>query len=92
MRNELQRHKRSDKVKWVLTGIMFFLVFVMIAGLALQVFGTGKTKPSEWFKKQDSEQTEQLPAEGGENGTARTRVKAMAAMLSADENGSENGI
>ncbi len=63
MRNELQWHKRSDKVKWVLTGIMFFLAFVMIAGLALQVFGTGKTKPSEWFKKQDSEQTEQLPVE-----------------------------
>ncbi len=85
MRNELQRHKRSDKVKWVLTGIMFFLAFVMIAGLILQVFGTGKAKPSEWFKKQDSEQTEQLPAEGGKNATAHARVKAMAATLSTDE-------
>lgn len=84
MRNELQRHKRSDKVKWVFMGILLFLAFVMIAGLALQVFGTGKTKPSEWFKKQDSEQTEQLPAEGGENGTAQTRVKAMAATFSAE--------
>lgn len=82
MRNELQRHKRSDKVKWVLTGIMFLLAFVMIAGLILQVFGTGKAKPSEWFKKSDSEQTEQLPAEGGENATAHTRVKAMAATRS----------
>lgn len=90
MRNELQRHKRSDKVKWVLTGIMFFLAFIMIAGLILQVFGTGKTKPSEWFKKQDSEQTEQLPAEGGENGTARTRVKAMATTFEeADTNDNE---
>ena len=88
MRNELQRHKRSDKVKWVLTGIMFFLAFVMIAGLFLQVFGTGKTKPSEWFKKQDTEQTEQLPAEGGESGTARTRVKAMAATLSTESENS----
>lgn len=78
MRKELQRHKRSDKVKWVLTGIMFFLAFIMIAGLILQVFGTGKAKPSEWFKKSDSEQTEQLPAEGVENETAYTRVRAMA--------------
>ena len=88
MRNELQRHKRSDKVKWVLTGIMFFLAFVMIAGLILQVFGTGKAKPSEWFKKQDSEQTEQLPAEGGENATAHTRVRAMAATIN---NNIDNG-
>ncbi len=92
MRNELQRHKRSDKVKWVLTGIMFFLAFIMIAGLILQVFGTGKTKPSEWFKKQDSEQTEQPPAEGGKNGTARTRVKAMAATFAAESNKNEDGI
>lgn len=92
MRNELQRHKRSDKVKWVLTGIMFFLAFVMITGLLLQVFGTGKAKPSEWFKKQDSEQTEQLPAEGGENSTAHTRVKAMAATLSAESDMGENGV
>lgn len=84
MRNELQRHKRSDKVKWVLTGIMFFLAFIMIAGLILQVFGTGKVKPSEWFKKSDSEQTEQLSDEGGENATAHTRVKSMAATLSAE--------
>lgn len=91
MRNELQRHKRSDKVKWVLTGIMFFLAFVMIAGLILQVFGTGKAKPSEWFKKQDSEQTEELPAESGENATAHTRLKAMAAPLSV-ESGADDGI
>lgn len=44
-----------------------------------------KYKPSEWFKKQDTEQTEQLPAEGGENGTARTRIKAMAAKFSLNE-------
>lgn len=92
MRNELQRHKRSDKVKWVLTGIMFFLAFIMIAGLILQVFGTGKAKPSEWFKKSDSEQTEQLPAEGGENATAHTRIKAMAATLSAENGTNEEDI
>ena len=68
MRNELQRHKRSDKVKWVFTGIMFILAFVMIAGLALQVFGTGKAKPSEWFKKDEqAEQTAMLCEESAEN-------------------------
>lgn len=61
MRDELQRHKRSDSVKWVLTSIAFVLAFVMIAGLCLQLFGTGKFKPSNWFEKPD--QTEQ-PTDG----------------------------
>ena len=60
-RNELQRHKRSDKVKWAITGVAFVLIFVLIAGIGLQLFGKGKAKPSEWFKKSDSEQTEVLP-------------------------------
>ncbi|MGN0804945.1 MAG: hypothetical protein ACI4MS_06150 [Candidatus Coproplasma sp.] len=52
---ELNRHKKSDKVKWVFTGIAFFLSLVLIVGLFLQVFGQGKVKPSEWF---NTEQTE----------------------------------
>lgn len=66
MRNELQRHKKSDKIKWALTGVGFALVIVMIAGLCLQIFGKGKTKPSEWFNKTETEQTETLP-DGGES-------------------------
>lgn len=55
--NELNRHKKSDKIKWALTGIAFLLVAVMLVGICLQLFGTGKQKPSEWFKKDDTEQT-----------------------------------
>lgn len=56
--NELNRHKKSDKIKWTFTGIAFLLIFVMFTGLCLQLFGTGKQKPSEWFKKPDTEQTQ----------------------------------
>lgn len=59
MNKELQQHKKSDTVKWVLTLIAFILAFVMLAGLTMQVFAADKLKPSEWFKK--PEQTEQLP-------------------------------
>lgn len=54
MKNELQRHKKSDSVKWVLTAIAFILISVLLVGLCLQVFGSGKAKPSEWFKKSEN--------------------------------------
>lgn len=47
--NDFQRHKKSDKIKWVITGVAFILVFALIVGLCLQLFGNGKQKPSEWF-------------------------------------------
>lgn len=63
MKNELQRHKKSDSVKWALTAIAFILVAVLLVGLCLQVFGNGKLKPSEWFKKSENiENTEQQSA------------------------------
>ena len=49
-KNELQRHKKSDKIKWTLTAITFILFAVLLAGVCLQVFGNGKANPSEWFK------------------------------------------
>ena len=50
MKNELKRHKKSDRIKWGLTAAAFVLVAVLLVGLCLQVFGHGKAKPSEWFK------------------------------------------
>lgn len=61
MKNELRRHKKSDRIKWGLTAAAFVLVAVLLVGLCLQVFGHGKAQPSEWFKKQDN--TEQTTPE-----------------------------
>lgn len=58
MKNELNQHKRSDKIKWIITGVAFVLVFVMLVGVIMQIFGKGKVKPSEWFKKPETEQTQ----------------------------------
>lgn len=49
--NEFNKHKKADKIKWILTGVAFLLIFVMFTGLCLQLFGKDKQKPSEWFKK-----------------------------------------
>ena len=66
-RTELQRHKKSDKIKWTLTAITFALFAVLLAGVCLQVFGSGKAKPSEWFKKADKPQAEQTTLETDSN-------------------------
>lgn len=66
--NEFNKHKKSDKIKWVFTGIAFVLVFVMLIGMCLQLFGTGKQKPTEWFKNNEMEQT--TPEISDENGGA----------------------
>ena len=64
--HELSKHKKSDKVKWIFTGVSFVLVFATLAGMCLQLFGKDKWKPSEWFKKPDTEQTTPVPEEGNE--------------------------
>ena len=50
MKNELQVHKKNDKIKWIFTAIAFALISVIIMGLSLQVFGKGNAQPSKWFK------------------------------------------
>ncbi len=59
MKNELYRHKKSDRIKWTLTAIAFALSAVLLVSACLQLFGKGKVKPSEWFKKADKPQAEQ---------------------------------
>ena len=71
-RNELQRHKKSDKVKWTVTAIAFVLLAVLFAGVCLQVFGKGKVQPSEWFKKADKPQVEQPEQEKPETDGEKT--------------------
>lgn len=87
--NELNRHKKSDKIKWAFTGIAFVLVFVLLTGVCLQIFGTGKQKPSEWFKKPDTEQTQPKEDSGVNevaggaviNESASNGIKLMSARI-----------
>ena len=46
MKNELQQHKKSDSVKWILTLVAFLLVGVTLGGILLGVF-TPKTTEKE---------------------------------------------
>lgn len=93
--NELKRHQKSDKIKWVCTGVAFVLLFVFLVGLCMQLFAKDdKYKPSEWFKKPDTEQN-QPDIEEKENpetaalslAVSRYAVKTMSATVD-----NENGI
>lgn len=83
MKNELQRHKTSDKIKWIFTVIGFVLVFALIAGICLQLFATDdKYKPSEWFKSTEKAAPE---TDDGETTAVLHRHKVMSASVSNDE-------
>lgn len=62
--NNLKSHCKSDKIKWIITGVAFFLVLVILAGLCLQLFGTGKVKPTEWFKNSETQTSEVEDSDG----------------------------
>lgn len=83
--SDLNRHVRSDKVKWVFTAIAFVLAFVMIIGLALQSFMPDGKKLTDWFAKE--EQQEVVPEEGNAiiGQTANNGVKVMSARLTAEQ-------
>ena len=90
---ELQSHKKSDKIKWILTGIAFLLVFVLLAGLILQLFGKDELKPSNWGKKTDIVKPDDTPDEEDEGDTVITEetsngVKLMTTLIAPSDFGS----
>ncbi len=64
---ELNKHKKSDKIKWILTAVAFGLLFVILAGLCMQLFGNDKIKPANWFKKTE-QTTPAVPERNDEEG------------------------
>lgn len=93
---ELNKHKKSDKIKWIITGVAFVLLFVFIAGLCMQLFGTGKLQPSNWFKKTEQTTPDEPETENGgavitDGETAEDGVKIQSRKLAREEYAA-NGI
>lgn len=53
--SNLNRHVKKDKIKWIAVTIAILLIAAALVGMCLQLFGNGKQKPSEWFKKPDNQ-------------------------------------
>lgn len=52
--NNLSKHVRSDKAKWIITGIVFVLILAILGGVVAAV--VTETNPKEWFEKPVEEQ------------------------------------
>lgn len=92
MEQNLCNHIKSDKTKWAITGIALVLIFAILVGICLQVFGQGKAKPSEWFKKGESSiSTKQVIEDALDVEIENTPQLLLAqnetvAVINADEN------
>lgn len=82
MRNELNRHKKSDCIKWI---IVFTLISVLIAGMVLGVLELFTPyKPSEWFTGVNN-QSDQA-AENDEKPKTESKILRASSGVSDDFN------
>ena len=55
MKKQFEQHRQKDRVRFSILAFVLFLVILTVVGMCLQLFGNGKVKPSEWFKKDDTQ-------------------------------------
>lgn len=62
--NNLNQHVRSDKIKWIITGIALVLILAILAGVVAAV--VTETNPKEWFEEiaDDGEKIEEVVTDG----------------------------
>ncbi len=74
------------KFKKIMTAIAFAIAFVMILTLMLEVFGTGRVKPSEWLSHTDDKlSTDNEQTNGGLLIPSETKGNKIALMSSVIE-------
>lgn len=90
--NNLNQHVKSDKVKWIITGIALVLILAILGGVIAAVLT--ETNPKDWFEQLAGEETEtsdeETPA-NTENGGAvigapvENGIKLMSAKIPVAE-------
>lgn len=88
MSSELKRHKKSDKVKWVITAVVGVVLSAAVVLGSLELWGGEGVKPSTWFTPAEEQPDAETPDdEGGmivgepeENG-----VSLMSANIAPEE-------
>ena len=59
-KNDFKRHERSDRTKWVITGIVIVLILALLGGVIAAI--VTETNPKDWFDTSDDNQV-QPPSE-----------------------------
>ena len=87
--NNLNQHVRSDKVKWIITGIALVLILAILAGVVAAVLT--ETNPKEWFEEiaDDGEKIEEVVTDGsgavvGEITNNGIALAASEAVIASD--------
>ena len=87
--NNLNQHVRSDKVKWIITGIALVLILAILGGVLTAVLT--ETNPKDWFEQLAGEETETpdeetsvSPIEATISDNEHIRLAMSAAVTAAD--------
>lgn len=67
MNEDLNQHKKSDKIKWFVTSVVMFLVIILLVGICMQIWGSDKVKPSNWGQSIE-DKTEDKDKQSGDSG------------------------
>lgn len=73
MKRQFEQHRQKDRVRFSILAFVLFLVTLTVVGMCLQLFGNGKVKPSEWFKKNDK----QIETSADENDNADGKLEVV---------------
>ena len=83
--NNLNQHERSDKVKWIITGIALVLILAILGGILAAVLT--ETNPKDWFEQPAGEETEtsdeETPVSDNGGAVIGTPVENGIKLLSA---------
>lgn len=90
MRN-LNQHVKSDKVKWIVTGVAILLILAILGGLIAAV--VTETNPKEWFEQPGEEQTETPDVTDGDGNEMESgKVYAMPSSMVFATAAAESGV
>lgn len=92
MKNELEMHKSSDKIKWVLTLLAFILVGVMLTGIICGWFDKKGDKPVDDTEQEQSLVTNDEDGEIINDGEVYAMPKAMTIRAAAQTFASSNTV
>lgn len=87
----LNQHVKSDKVKWIITGIALVLILAILGGVLAAVLT--ETNPKDWFEQPAGEETETPDVTDGDGNEMESgKVYPMPSSMIFATTAAESGI
>lgn len=87
----LNQHVKSDKVKWIITGIALVLILAILGGVLAAVLT--ETNPKDWFEQPAEEETETPDVTDGDGNEMESgKVYPMPSSMIFATTAAESGI